>query len=107
MATLMPEVEWDDLNKLKAPDIKRLQCCEIYSDDEYLFSFIRPSTDYIRAKAENDGQLSNTVSGEIPEDVIRQATAVNPVLAPLKAETVAGDAPTKRKYKKHKHRVKK
>ncbi len=105
MATLIPEVELSDFNSLKASDIKRLQCCEIYEDGEYLFTFIRPGTDFIRASAENSGLLSNSVAGEIPEVVIRQVITTK--LDVRQDKTISDVKPAKRKYKKHKHRVKK
>jgi hypothetical protein len=64
MATLIPEIQVNDFNKLAAVDLKRLQCCEVFDGDEYIFTFIRPGTDYIRMSCENFGQLSNAVSGE-------------------------------------------
>ncbi len=88
MATLITEVELSDLKNLKASDIKRLQCCEIYEDGEYVFTAIIPGTDFIRVSAENSGLLSNSVAGEIPEQVIRQATTVKPSLEPLKTEII-------------------
>ncbi len=106
MATLIPEVELSDFNSLKATGIKRLQCCEIYEDGEYLFTFIRPGTDFIRARAEDSGMLSNSVAGEIPEVVIRQTITTEP-LNVSQDEVVSDVKPAKRKYKKHKHRVKK
>jgi hypothetical protein len=111
MSTLIPEIELEDFQRLAAADIKRLQCCEVYSDGAYVCTLTIPGTDYIRAMAENNGQISNSVAGENPEQVIRETTVAMPSLEPLKAKvsaTVAiGGAKEKRKYKKHKHRAKK
>jgi hypothetical protein len=96
VSTLIPEIQVNDFSKLTTVELKRLQCCEVYDGDEYIFSFTRPGTDFIRARVESAGQLSNSVAGE-PLEAIKQI--------PIE---VATNAPTeKRKYKKHKHRVKK
>ena len=110
MSTLIPEIELEDLQGLAAADIKRLQCCEVYSDGAYICTLTIPGTDYIRAMTENNGQLSNSVAGENPEQVIREATIAVPSLGTQKdgiIETVtAGEPKVKRKYKRHKHRIK-
>jgi hypothetical protein len=96
MSTLIPEIQVNDFSKLTTVELKRLKCCEVLDGDEYIFTFIRPGTDFVRARSESIGQLSNSVAGESFE-AIKQ----NPI-------EVSTSAPAeKRKYKKHKHRVKK
>lgn len=64
MATLIPEISISDFKKLKAHELRRLKSCEVYSDGEYLFTFVNPQTDYIRIQSEYRAQLSNSVGGE-------------------------------------------
>jgi hypothetical protein len=90
MSTLIPQVSIVDFSKLNISELKRLSCCEIYDGEDYLFTFIRPGTDFARARSENIGQLSNSVAGES-----------------LEAIKGVPNKPAKRKYRKHKHRVKK
>ena len=74
MATLIPNITITDFKKLKVPQIRRLKCCEVYADGEYLFTFTNPRTDYIRLEAENKGQLSNSVGGEALEEVMNASS---------------------------------
>jgi hypothetical protein len=68
MSTLISEISLEDFKKLNASELKRLKCCEVF-DGEYLFTFIRPQTEYIRMQSENFGQLSNSVGGETLEQI--------------------------------------
>ena len=72
MATLIPEVTITDFKKLKVHQLKRLKSCEVYSDGEYLFTFINPNSEFIKAQAEYKAQLSNSVGGESLEEVLKQ-----------------------------------
>ena len=73
MATLIPEVKLEDFLKLNASEMKQLKSSEIYSDGEYLFTFVNPSTSYIRVQTEYMGQLSNSVGGKSLEEILRQS----------------------------------
>ena len=64
MATLIPELTITEFRKLKASELKQLKSAEIYSDGEHLFTFVNPSTAYIRVQTEYLGQLSNSVGGK-------------------------------------------
>jgi len=64
MSTLIPQIQVNDFSKLTTFELKRLKCCEVYDGEEYIFTFTRPQTDYIRSMAENNGELSNSVGGE-------------------------------------------
>lgn len=76
MSEFIPNISITEFRKLKAHQLKRLKCCEIYSDGIYLFTFINPATDYLRAEADNKGQLSNAVSGETLEEILKEEVAV-------------------------------
>ena len=70
MATLIPAYTITEFRKLKVPELKRLNSCEIYSDGEYLFTFVNPQTDYIRLHVEYICQTGNAVRGETLEDIL-------------------------------------
>jgi len=72
VATLIPEISISDFKKLKVHQLKRLLSCEITSDGEYLFTFINPQSEFIKAQAEYRAQLSNSVGGEPLEEVLKQ-----------------------------------
>ena len=69
MASLIPELSVSDFKRLKASELKELKSCEVYSDGEYLFTFINAQTDFIKSKAEYMGQLSNAVGGKTMEQI--------------------------------------
>jgi len=69
MATLIPEITISEFKKLSACVIKRMKSCEITSDGEYLGTFLRCPTTYLRDKAESDAQMANSVSGETLEEI--------------------------------------
>jgi hypothetical protein len=97
MATLIPQVQVTDFQKLTVEQIRRLKCCEVYDGEDYLFSFTNPKTDYIRLKTEYLGQLSNSVGGEDLEQITGKSETKIPTV----------EKKEKRTYKKHKHREKK
>lgn len=75
MATLIPEMTITEFRKLKAPQLKRLKCCEVYSNGEYLFSFVNGMLEpsgYLRTQSENNCQLANAVGGETLEEVTKE-----------------------------------
>lgn len=74
MSQLIPSYSITEFKKLKAHEIARLKSCEITSDGEYLFTFINPTTEYIRIQAEYQGQLSNSVGKETLEEILAVAT---------------------------------
>jgi hypothetical protein len=108
MASLIPEIEITDFNKLTISNLKRLKCCEVYSDGEYLFTFTRPQTDYIRSMAENNGELSNSVGGESLATITHTvATVTVPSVTTSSGdpEIYVSDKPYKSKRKKKKIKV--
>ena len=70
MSELIPSYSITEFKKLKAHELKRLKSCEITSDGIYLFTFINPTTEYIRSHAEYHGQLSNTMGKETLEEIL-------------------------------------
>lgn len=74
MATLIPEMTITDFRKLKVPELKRLKSCEIYSDGEYLFTFVNGRVDasgFLRLQTEYKCQTANGVSGETLEQILK------------------------------------
>ncbi|MFA5753623.1 MAG: hypothetical protein WC910_11195 [Bacteroidales bacterium] len=74
MSDLIPNITITDLKKLKAPQIKELKSCEIYSDGEYLCTLIIPhgdvnTKDYGKTQADYLGQKTNIVGGRDLEEV--------------------------------------
>ncbi len=79
MASLIPEMTITEFRKLKVPQLKRLKSCEVYSDGEYLFTFVNGSIDtsgFLRAQAEYKCQTANSVSGETLEEVTQELVEV-------------------------------
>ncbi len=72
MSTLIPSYSITDFKKLKVKELKRLKSCEITSDGEYLFTFVRPQTDFIRTSVENLAQLGNALSGSSLEEINKE-----------------------------------
>ncbi len=75
MSTLIPQISVSDFRKLKVPELKRLKSCEIYSDGEYLFTFVNGSADtsgFLRLVTENRCQTANGVCGETLEQILKQ-----------------------------------
>ena len=75
MATLIENIPLSEFRKLKAPELKRLNSCEVTSDGEYSFTFVKPNTDFIRLSAENLSQLSNSIAGETLENITKKEVA--------------------------------
>ena len=75
MATLIAEMTITDFKKLRVTELKRLKSCEIYSDGEYLFTFVNGSVDtsgYLRIQTEYKCQTSNAVTGETIEKILEK-----------------------------------
>ena len=72
MSEIIPNYPFSALKKLNASQIKRLKSCEITSDGVYLFTFVNPTTDFIRQDAENKGQLSNSQGLETLEEILKE-----------------------------------
>jgi len=72
MSSLIPQLSITDFRKLKVPELKRLKSCEVYSDGEYLFTFVNGSIDtsgFLRAQTEYKCQTANAVTGETLEEI--------------------------------------
>jgi hypothetical protein len=72
MDKLVPTITLTEFKKLKATEIQRLKSCEVISDGEYLFTFINPTTEYIRVQSEYLGQLGNSVGKEDLADILNR-----------------------------------
>ncbi len=75
MAQFIPEISISDFKKLKASQLKRLKSCEVYSDGEYLFTFVNGMTvpgGYLRTQSEYQCQRGNAVGGETLEQILNQ-----------------------------------
>ena len=75
MADLIPSYSITEFKKLKAQELKRLKSCEITSDGEHLFTFINPTTDYIKVQAEYLAQQGNSIGLETLEEIVGEAIA--------------------------------
>ena len=74
MATLIPEMTITEFKKLKVPELKRLKSCEVYSDGDYLFTFVNGGVDtsgFLRLQTEFKCQTANVVSGETLEQILK------------------------------------
>ena len=79
MATMIPEMTITDFKKLKVHELKRLKSCEVFSDGEYLFTFVNGSVDksgFLRLQTEYKCQTANGVSGETLEQILKLEVAV-------------------------------
>jgi|TARA_Y100000310_G_scaffold220623_1_gene222181 hypothetical protein len=76
MATLIPTYTITEFKKLKARQLKELKSCEVYSDGEYLFTFVNSQTDFVKVNAERFALRSNTVGGKTIEEVMEAEVAV-------------------------------
>ncbi len=73
MATLIPNITITEFRKLKVTQMKELNSCEVYSDGEYLFTFINgnhEATGNIRDNVEQWASTSNTVGGKTIEELL-------------------------------------
>ena len=80
MATLIPEMTITDFRKLKVPELKRLKSCEIYADNDYLFTFVNGGVDasgFLRLQTEHKCQTTNGVCGETLEQILKQGVKDN------------------------------
>jgi len=79
MSTLIPQMTITDFRKLKVQELKRLKSCEIYSDGDYLFTFVNGSVDasgFLRLQTEYKCQTANGVSGETLENILKEGVKV-------------------------------
>ena len=73
MATLIPNITISEFKKLKAGQIKELKSCEVYSDNEHLFTFVNPNNEYVRVQSEYLALKSNTIGGKDIEEILDAA----------------------------------
>lgn len=70
MSKFIPNIKLSQLKGLNVSQLKRLKSCEVTADGTYLFTFINPTTDFIRASADREGQLSNSQGLETIEEIL-------------------------------------
>ncbi|KKM07893.1 hypothetical protein LCGC14_1729390 [marine sediment metagenome] len=78
MATLVQNITITEFRKLKVTQMKELNSCEVYSDGEYLFTFINgnhEATGNIRDNVEQWASTSNTVGGKTIEELLEVEVA--------------------------------
>jgi len=75
MSEFIPSITITDFKRLKVAELKQMKCCEVTSDGEYLFTFINPQTDYVRRQSEYMGEMSNTVGGKTPQEILEAMLA--------------------------------
>lgn len=83
MSTLIPSITFSNLKKLKASEVREMQCCEVTSDGEYLFTLIVPPykagetvISYNKIQAEACAMRCNTVGGTHPDDILGEKYAL-------------------------------
>ena len=73
MSTLIPQLSISEFKKLKVYQMKELKSCEIYSDGQYLFTFVNGNTDssgYLRQQSEGRCQVANAVGGKTLQQIL-------------------------------------
>ena len=63
MSQFIPNIMLSQLKALNAKQLKRLKSCEVTADGVYVFTFINPTTEFIRQSADRQGELSNSQPG--------------------------------------------
>jgi hypothetical protein len=75
LSTLIPQITISEFKKLKVSELKRLKSFEVYSDGDYLFTFVNGGIDpsgFLRIQTEYKCQVANGIYGETLEQVIKQ-----------------------------------
>ena len=78
MGEFIPEITITDFKKLKAYQLKELKSCEIYSDGEYLFTFVNGKTEpagFLRKQTEHSCLTANAVGGKTIEEILEAEVA--------------------------------
>jgi len=76
MAELIPNITFTEFKKLKPDQLRRLKCCEVTFNTEYLFTFVNGNVEpsgFQRIQAEYNCQTANAVGGETLEDILNDA----------------------------------
>jgi len=74
MAEYLISKKWSDLQKMSSRELSRLPCLEVVDDDGEMIGelgtfLMLPKTDYLRARMDADGELSNSLYVP-PEEVV-------------------------------------
>ena len=73
MSELLREISITEFKKLKAYQLKRLKSCEVYSDGEYLFTFVNGDLEpsgYLRKHTEYSCVNANACGGKTIEEIM-------------------------------------
>ena len=73
MAEIIPEIQLSDFRKLNVEQLRRLKCCEVTAEGEYLFTFVNgnlESSGFLRKNSENRSAATNSIAGETLEQVM-------------------------------------
>ncbi len=70
MSKIIPNITLSQLKGLNAKQLKRLKSCEVTADGVYVFTLINPTTDFIRAAADRNAELSNSQGLETIEKIL-------------------------------------
>jgi hypothetical protein len=76
MADLIPTITFTEFKKLKPDQLRRLKCCEVTFNTEYLFTFVNGNIEqsgYLKVQTEYNSQTANAVGGETLEDILEDA----------------------------------
>ncbi len=79
VAEMIPSITLSTFKALKTEQLRRLKCCEVVSDGEYVFSFINGMLEpsgYLRTQSAYGGQNANAVGGETLEQILGEAVPV-------------------------------
>ena len=73
MSEFIPEISISDFRKLKVNQLKKLKSMEVYSDGEYLFTFVNGNLEpsgYLRKHTEYNCVNANSCGGKTLEEIL-------------------------------------
>lgn len=76
MAEFIPMISITEFKKLKVWQLKQLKSCEVYSDGDYLFTFVNGHTEasgYLRKQTEYNCETSNSVGGLSLAEILEES----------------------------------
>jgi len=79
MSEFIPEISISDFRKLKVNQLKKLKSMEVYSDGEYLFTFVNGDIEpsgYLRQHTEYNCVNANACGGKTVEEILGVECAI-------------------------------
>lgn len=73
MAEFIPMISITEFKKLKAWQLRQMKSCEVYSDGEYLFTFVNGNLEpvgFLRKQTENNCLNANACGGKTIEEIL-------------------------------------